>query len=74
MKVEIKSVEELSKQKTFLLYWEFQKVQTLSIESCSTLADAIIELAEQMKKTQKMSYVVVDYNGDDDKFVLELKK
>ena len=74
MKVEIKSVEDLEKQKMFLTYFDFGKVQTVEIESCSAVADGVVEMAEEIKKNYKMNYVVVDYNGDEDKFLLKLKK
>lgn len=38
------------------------------------MSETIIEFAEDIKKVHSMKYKDVDYNGDDNKFVIQLCK
>ena len=44
------------------------------IESVSEFAEQTIALAEEKLKNYGMDYEIIDYLGDDDRFIIKMKK
>ena len=57
-----------------LSFMDLKSGDAILIESVSEFAEQTIALAEEKLKNYGMDYEIIDYLGDDDRFIVKMKK